>query len=100
MAVAALAAGCKSDCEEVCEWSKECASAEIENTFLGNASCGDLCDLQDDFAEIIGCEDVWDDYTACAADNLPEGCRQTTAGPFCEAETRAFTQCFGVDDDE
>ena len=97
-ALAWLSIGCESDCEKVCEKSKECSSDDINDTWLGDVSCDDLCDLSEDVAEIAHCEDEWDDYIACTADALPDdGC--AVANYDCRAESEAYNRCFGYDDD-
>jgi hypothetical protein len=94
-ALAWLNTGCESDCERVCEKSRECSNENFDDSFLGDASCGDLCDLSEDLVELVGCEEQWDDYIACTADNLPENCNDPVDA--CRSESEAYGACF--DDD-
>ena len=92
--------GCESDCERLCERSKECSVDQEGAGFLSQASCGDVCDLSEEFAELVDCDGAWSDWIACTADNLPpEGCGFTTANT-CTAEQEAYSRCFGFDDDD
>lgn len=99
MVVAALALssmGCKSDCEQVCERSRDCGTSDFGDSFLADASCGDLCDLSEEFAELINCEDAWHDYVGCVADNTSDDC-QANPNASCGPESEAYSACF--DDD-
>lgn len=79
-------AGCQSDCEEVCETSKDCGY--VNDRFL-NVSCSDACSVSEDLS--AGCEAEFDAYYGCLADAI-DGC---TATHSCEAETKAYEACLG-----
>lgn len=85
----AASAGCGSDCETVCEESRECPGAD---DFFEGVDCGDLCDLAEDFADAQGCLEEFEELNACgaAADDV---CTSTD----CQAEAQAYSEC-GDDD--
>lgn len=84
--VVASAAACKSDCEQVCETSKDCGFVDQR---FANVDCGDACSVAEDFA--VGCEAEFDAYYGCLADSI-DGC---TAKDPCLAQSAAFNDCMG-----
>lgn len=76
-------AGCSSDCESVCEDSKDCP-----NSTTKYADCSEICDEGEKQAEDAGCEDEYDDAASCAAD-LDDVCTDTG----CQSESTALAAC-------
>ncbi len=83
-----LLAGCKNDCEAVCESSKDCPHAAETRQDL---SCADLCDAEEMLADIKDCRDQWLAFYSCgaASDDICNGV--SLAG--CVAEADAYSDC-------
>lgn len=71
-------------CSDVCECTGCSEEEEID--------CVDAVEDAEKAAADEGCEDAWDDYVSCAADELE--CRDGVArSDGCDAETEALSEC-------
>ena len=62
LAMALFAVGCGDDCVSLCEDGNECEGAEKID------DCDKFCEDNQKKAEDAGCEDQYDDYISCLAD--------------------------------
>lgn len=87
VALSGLAVGCKSDCEKVCEDSKDCSGATAETKAT---DCSKSCDDADKAADQIGCKSELDDLFSCASDN--DVC-STSDQAKCTSQAAALLSC-------
>ena len=74
--------GCGSDCKSACEDRNDCPG-------VTKVDCDKTCDDAEKQAKDIGCEDQYDDFIDCAADQ--DACKADANA--CAKETEAFFTC-------
>ncbi|MCC6552072.1 MAG: hypothetical protein IT372_03490 [Polyangiaceae bacterium] len=85
MAIGALAAGCGTDCETLCDDKKECPGSNR------NVDCEALCQDERALAAVSECEESYDDLLDCEA-SVDDICRP---GESCASETIEYSGCIG-----
>jgi hypothetical protein len=85
LALGAVAAGCKSDCESACDAWKDCPTGK------DSTDCGETCDVEQSVAETLGCTHQLDDLSSCIAD-VDDACRLDLTKQ-CTTESDALNAC-------
>jgi hypothetical protein len=85
LVLALFAAGCSDDCVSGCEESNDCAESDLKID-----DCDKFCEDARELAQKAGCEERFDDYWSCTADQ-DDVCK---ADPdACEKEKDALEKC-------
>jgi hypothetical protein len=86
LALAMFATGCGDDCVSACEDAKECEGGD-EDT-----DCDKECEDSAKEAEDAGCEDQYDEFASCVADQ-DDVCDIEKLAEACSSEASKYNEC-------